>query len=143
MMEGGYYPTFEKTHIIFAMEDNLGVVEYEKGILSIRLFFSIDEDTCEMFLDASNIMMQSSYGVKGAVLDDMRNIMFSCEFPCDTEKEFRKFFPRGISLIKDALEIHKTEMKKLILAESITSKAFTTTEDPAEFGYASGRKVLS
>lgn len=143
MMEGGYYPTFEKTHIIFAMEDNLGVVEYEEGILSIRLFFSIDEDTCEMFMEASNITMQETYGVKGVVLDDMKNIMFSCEFPCDTEKEFRKFFPRGIELINDALEIHKAEMKKLILAESITSKAFTTTEEQAEFTYTSGRKVLS
>lgn len=143
MMEGGYYPTFEKTHIIFAMEDNLGVVEYEEGILSIRLFFSIDEDTGEMFMEACNKTMQETYGVKGVVLDDMKNIMFSCEFPCDTEKEFRKFFPRGIELINEALEIHKTEMKKLILAESITSKAFPATDDSAEFAYASGRKVLS
>jgi hypothetical protein len=44
MMEDGYYPTFEKTHIQFDMDDNIAVVEYEEGILAVRLFFSIEED---------------------------------------------------------------------------------------------------
>jgi hypothetical protein len=41
MMEEGYYPVYENTHITFGLEDNLAVVEYEEGILSVRLFFSI------------------------------------------------------------------------------------------------------
>ena len=57
MMEGGYYPTFNKTHILFNMEDNIGVVEYEEGILSVRLFFTIEEEAYDLFLEASNSAM--------------------------------------------------------------------------------------
>ena len=41
MMEEGYYPSYEKTHILFNVEDNVAVLEYEEDILSIRIFFSI------------------------------------------------------------------------------------------------------
>lgn len=143
MMETGYYPTFEKDHIIFAADDNLGVVEYEEGILSVRLFFSIDEDMGGLFMEASNSTMQETYGVKSVVLDDMQNLMFSCEFPCDTEREFRKFLPKGICLLSEAIETHKEEMKKLILAESVVRKAMPQVDDIAELGAGLSRKVLS
>ena len=54
MMEGGYRPSYEKNHILFNIEDNIGVVEYEEGILSVRIFFSIEEGASELFLVASN-----------------------------------------------------------------------------------------
>ena len=143
MMEGGFYPTFEKSHILFGIDDNLGVVEYEEGIVSIRLFFSIEEEFRELFMDASNITMEQSYAVKSVVLDDMKNIMFSCEFLCDTEKEFRKFFPRALELLSEALDIHKDEMKKLILAESVTKAAVPQKDEMTDFGSGPRRKVLS
>lgn len=143
MMEGGFYPTFEKTHIIFGIDDNLGVVEYEEGVLSVRLFFSIEEEFREFFMDASNITMEQSYAVKSVVLDDMKNIMFSCEFLCDTEKEFRKFFPRALELLSEALDIHKDEMKKLILAESVSKAAIPQMDEMTDFSSGPRRKVLS
>lgn len=143
MMEEGFYPTFEKTHILFGIDDNLGVVEYEEDIVSIRLFFSIEEEFRELFMDASNITMEQSYAVKSVVLDDLKNIMFCCEFLCDTEKEFRKFFPRAVELLSEALDIHKDEMKKLILAESITKTAIPQMDETADFFSSPRRKMLS
>ena len=69
-MEGGYYPTYEKTHISFELEDNTAILEYEEGVLAVRLFFSIDEDTYSIFLEASNSAMTGTTGVKPIVLDD-------------------------------------------------------------------------
>ena len=109
MMEGGYNPTYEKTHILFSIDDNTAVVEYEEGVLSIRLFFSIEEDAYDLFLEASNATMTETFMVKPAVLDDMKNIMFSCEILCDTEREFRKFFPRGIERLNETIMLHKAE----------------------------------
>ena len=129
MMEEGYYPRYENTHILFRIEDNIAVVEYEEGILSVRIFFSIDEDGYDLFLEASNATMTESLLVKPAVLEDMQNIMFSCEFLCDTEKEFRKFFPKAIARIKEAIILHKGEMQKLILAEKISSATISAAED--------------
>ena len=60
MMEDGYYPVFEQTHIQFGMDDNIAVVEYEEGILSVRLFFSIDEEAYDLFLEACNIHGETS-----------------------------------------------------------------------------------
>ena len=121
MMEGGYYPIYEKTHIVFGLDDNLAVVEYEEGILSVRLFFGIEEDSYSLFLEASNSTMQKAFAVKPVVLDDMKNLMFSCEMLCGTVREFRKFFPRSLELLRRALKLHRTEMKKLILAEELHS----------------------
>ena len=61
MMEDGYYPTYEGTHILFNVDDNTAVLEYEEGILSIRIFFSIEEDAYDLFLEASNAMMMESF----------------------------------------------------------------------------------
>ena len=142
MMEEGYYPRYENTHILFRIEDNIAVVEYEEGILSVRIFFSIDEDGYDLFLEASNATMTESLLVKPAVLEDMQNIMFSCEFLCDTEKEFRKFFPKAIARIKEAIILHKGEMQKLILAEKISSATISAAEDTITLS-TNGTKPLS
>ena len=86
--------------------------------------------------------MLKAFIVKPVVLDDMKNLMFSCETLCDTVREFRKFFPRCIELLREALRQHKSEMKKLLLAESITLKRFQTKEESAESTYGSAIKVL-
>lgn len=144
MMEEGYYPVYKKTHIIFILEDNTATVEYNEGILSIRLFFSIDEDAYELFLEAGNEMMTKAYIVKPVVLDDMKNIMFSCEMLCDTLREFRKFFKRGIDLLNEAILRHRSEMKRLILAEEIVAKAIPATEDYSSMaGISDSRKIVS
>ena len=40
----GYNPTYESTYILFELDENSAVVEYEDGILSIRLLLLIDEE---------------------------------------------------------------------------------------------------
>ena len=129
MMEEGLYPKFETTHITFNLDDNLAVVEYDEGILSIRVYFSIDEDAYDLFLEASNSTMTKSFIVKPAILDDMNHIMFSCEIMCDNLRELRKHLPRGMELIRKSLLIHKAEMKDLILAENVSSAAISAAED--------------
>ena len=52
LMEERYYPQYEKTHILFELDGNMAVLEYEEGILSVRLFFSIDEEEYDNFLEA-------------------------------------------------------------------------------------------
>lgn len=117
MMEEGHYPIYETSHIVFGLDDNLAIVEYEEGVLSVRLFFSIEEDMYPLFLEASNWTMMTTFAVKPVVLDDMKNLMFSCETLCDNIREFRKFFPRSIDLIREALNRHRAEMKKTIPAK--------------------------
>ena len=142
MMEMGYYPEFEQTHIQFCMDDNIVIVEYDEGILRVRLFFSIEEEAYDLFLEASNMTMLETYAVKPAILDDMKNIMFSCEFPCDGVRDFRRFFPRATDLLMDALKVHKAQMKEILLSEEIAKAALPAVEEGVlEAG--SGRKVLS
>lgn len=140
MMEDGYYPTFEKTHIQFGLEDNIAVVEYEERVVSVRLFFSIEEDAYELFLEASNMTMIETFAVKPAILDDMQNIMFSCEMLCDNLREFRKFLPWATDRLKEALTVHKDEMKKLLLANEVAATTIPATDD---FATGRGRKLLS
>ena len=142
MMEDGYYPVFEKTHIQFGMDENIAIVEYDEEIVSVRLFFSIDEDAYDLFLEAANMTMLETYAVKPAILDDMKNIMFSCELMCDNLREFRKFFPRAIARLNEALAIHKAEMKKLILASEVASITIPATDDSIA-GINLSRKILS
>ena len=139
MMEDGYYPVYERTHIQFGLDDNIAVLEYEEGLLSIRLFFSIDEEAYDLFLEASNSMMLSTSLVKPAILDDMQNIMFSCEIRCDNLREFRKCLPWAIDKLKEGLRVHKGAMKRLILASELVSKTIPATDDPI----AGTRKILS
>lgn len=144
MMEDGYYPVFDKNHIEFELDDNLAVVEYTDDILSVRLFFSIESESYPLFLQAANDTMIKAYIVKPAVLDDRKNLMFSCEVFCDNVSEFRKFFPRCLSAIRDALSQHRSEMKKLIIAEEIAAKTIPATEDFVQVaGAAKSRKILS
>lgn len=144
MMESGYYPLYEKTHIVFGLDDNLAIVEYEEGILSVRLFFSIEKETYHMFLEAANETMLKAFIVKPVVLDDMKNLMFSCETLCDNVREFRKFFPRCIELLRDALRQHRKEMKRLIFAEELASKTVPATDDiPSMAGTHKSHKVVS
>ncbi len=126
MMEEGYYPKYEKTHILFEFDDNIGVVQYQEGILSIRVFFTIDEEAYHLFLEGSNSTMIETFAVKPAITDDMRNIMFSCEIMCDTVRDMRRFFPRGVERIREALVVHKAEMKKAIMNDSLTSGTIAT-----------------
>lgn len=141
MMEDGYYPTYENSHILFNIDDNVAVLEYEGDILSIRIFFSIEEDSYDLFLEASNAAMLESFIVKPAIMDNMKNIMFSCEMMCGTLREFRKFFPRGIQYLKDAISVHKLQMKRLILTEKVSSATISAAEDAYPFN--KGSKIVS
>lgn len=144
MMEEGYFPAYEQTHILFTLDSNTGVVEYEENILSIRIFFSIDSDAFSLFLEASNEMMLESYIVKPVILDDRKSIMFSCEMMCDTVKEFRKFFHRGTELLLEALIMHKEEMKMLILSEAKTDKSIPAIDEYSSIaGMSKSQKVVS
>lgn len=142
MMEEGYYPKYEKTHILFELADNTAVVEYEEGVLSIRLFFSIEEDAYDLFLEACNATMLETSLVKPAILDDMTNLMFSCEMLCDTQKDFKRFFQRGVEKLSEALMMHKAEMKRLIMTEKISSATISAAEDTYVFS-SKGQKPLS
>ena len=144
MMEDGYYPVFDQNHIEFELDDNLAVVEYTDDILAVRLFFSIETESYPLFLQAANDTMIKEYIVKPAVLDDRKNLMFSCEVFCDTVCEFRKFFPRCLTAIRDALAQHRKEMKRLIIAEEIASKTAPVSDDfmPVT-GTAKSHKILS
>ena len=119
LMENGYCPTFEKTHITFGIGDNTAVLEYEENILSIRLFFSIEEEQYEDFLEASNSSMINSFLVRTTVLNDRKNIMFSCETLCDTFRDFQRFFPRLLELLAEGLDQHKNEMKELLIMKAL------------------------
>lgn len=144
LMENGYYPSYEKTHIFFDFEENTGVVEYEEGVVSVRIFFSIEPDTYRMFTDASNSAMSLSYGVKPVVTEDRKSIMFSCEFLCDTEREFRKFFPRSLEMLREGLAVHKAEMKKMILAERLAATNIPAADEASSLaGTSKTRKSFS
>ena len=144
MMEGGYYPQFDKTHITFSHDGNIAVVEYEEGVLSVRLFFTFEEEAYDLFLEASNQSMLETYMVKPVLMDDMKTIMFSCETLCDNLREFRKFFPRCIDLIDESIAAHKDEMKKLVLAEETVSKTIPASDDWSSLaGTSKSHKILS
>jgi len=144
MMEEGYYPIYERTHIVFGLDDNLAVLEYEEGVLSVRLFFSIEQESYPLFLEAANQTMLKTFSVKPVVLDDMKNLMFSCEILCDTVREFRKFLPRTVELLREALTQHRSEMKKLLLVEESTSKTIPATDDCSSMaGIHKSHKVVS
>ena len=128
MMEEGYYPTYEQGHIIFGIDDNIAALDYEDGIMAVRIFFSIEEDTYDIFIEAGNSTMADSVGVKPIVLDDRKTLMFSSETMCDSMREFKKFLPRSIKNIRDALAIHKEQMK-LLLEKSVLYKDLYTNDN--------------
>ena len=144
MMEEGYYPYFNKTHIMFNHDDNMVIVEHANGILCLRLFFSIEEEAYDLFLEASNQTMLDTYIVKPVLMDDMKTIMFSCETFCDNIREFRKVFPRCIRLIDESIATHKKEMKKLVLAEDAVSKTIPASDEWSSLaGTLKSQKILS
>ena len=128
MMENGYNPSFEHTHIQFELGDDTAVVEYNEGLMSVRLFFSIDEDEYDLFLEASNMAMLKSSAVKIAVLDNMTDLMFSCEFLCENIRDFKRFLPQSVDRLKDALNTHKDEMRRLIIASGVVSATIPATD---------------
>lgn len=138
MMEDGYYPSYEKTNILFEMDENIAVLEYEEDIVSIRLFFSIDEDAYDLFLEASNSTMSKSFMVKPVVLESMDTIMFSFEAPCRNLREFRRMIKVGIDSLRQTVDIHKSEMRRLILAEEMVTAMLPASEDSAT---ATGRSI--
>lgn len=144
MMEGGYYPYFNKTHIMFNHDDNISIVEHKEGILAVRIFFTIEEEAYDLFLEASNQTMLDTYIVKPVLLDDMKTIMFSCETFCDNLREFRKLFPRCINMIDESIAAHKKEMKKLVLAEEALSKTIPASDEWSSLaGTFKSQKILS
>ena len=144
MMEEGYYPIYEKTHITFGIENNLATVEYEDGILKIRLFFSVEPESYELYLEAGNEMMMKTSVVRPVILDDLEHLVFSCEILCDNTRDFRRFFPRGIVLLTESLEQHKNETRKLLLASEIISKTIPATDEFASMtGIMKGNKIFS
>lgn len=127
-MEEGYHPSYETSHIIFELGDNLAVVEYENSILSVRLFFTIEEEMAQAIINVSNSVMTESQMVKPTVLDDMKNLMFSCETMCENIRQFRSFFPKAIELLEEALSIHRKEMKIMILHKSVLNQDLDSHE---------------
>jgi hypothetical protein len=143
MMENGYNPTFEDNYILFDIEDNTSVLEYDEGILSIRTFFTIDEDGYDIFLEASNLAMINSLVIRPVIMEDMKSIMFSCETICDNMNDFKRFFPKLIEFSKKGLEIHTHEINELIQATEILNKTKPATEDMIFEAGKSVSKLLS
>ena len=54
--------------------------------------------------------MMKAFMVKPVVMNDLKNLMFSCEMFCDNVREFRKFFPRSIDILREAMHLHRIEM---------------------------------
>lgn len=144
MMEGGYYPYYNKTHIMFNHDDNPVIVEQANGILCLRMFFTIEEKAYDLFLEASNQTMLDTYIVKPVLMNDMKTIMFSCETFCYNIREFRKFLPHCIHLIDESIAAHKKEMKKLVLAEEALSKTIPASDEWSSLaGTLKSQKILS
>lgn len=122
MMENGYYPTYGDNYILFDIDSNTSVLEYEDGVLTVRTFFSIDEECYDMFLEASNHTMIRSFMIKPAVVEDMQSIMFSCETLCMNMSDFKRFLPKMRDKIRQGVDIHKNEMRKLIKATEMMSR---------------------
>ena len=140
MMEAGYNPSYEYTHIEFDFEGNIALVECENGFASVRIFFSIEPEECDMFVEASNLTMVNTYSVKPVVLDDRENIVFSCEFFCNNIRDFRRFFPRALDCLSEGVSTHKEEMQKIFLAGRRGKKTIPDMEDIIS---GIGRKILS
>lgn len=129
MMEEGYNPDFEYSHIQFNLDGNIAVVDTEDNFVSLRMFFSIDKEDYDIFLEASNLTMLKTYAIKPAIMDDMENIVFSNEFFCETAHDLKRFFPRAVETMREGLDTHKCEMRKLVLARGGLSKSIPATED--------------
>ncbi|MBO5418673.1 MAG: hypothetical protein J6A22_01190 [Bacteroidales bacterium] len=117
LMEEGYHPNLEDGYVSVYLNDNVYILEYGEGIVSVMLFFSVDEEACFSFMQASNVMHLKCTTVKAVMLDDNESLMFRSEFFCNTVRQFRKFFPRSIEMLDDAVTVHRMEMKNLASLE--------------------------
>lgn len=129
LMENGFEPVYEEDFITFNSDDNISILELSNNILSIRTFFTIEEDDYDIFLEASNNSMLRSSLMKAVIMEDMQSIMFSCECLCENMNDFNRFFPRLITLSKQGLQAHRNEMKELIKAADISSKKMPASEE--------------
>lgn len=142
MMEKGYNPRYEDDYILFEIDENTSVLELEDGILSVRTFFTIDEDGYDMFLEASDLTMIKSAIIRPVVLEDMKSIMFSCETFCDSMNEFKRALPKLVEYSRKGLQIHKNEMKALIQATELLRAKMPASDEIIETGKSRG-KILS
>lgn len=142
MMENGYEPHYENGLILFEIDDDTSILEYEDGILSVKTIFSIDEDGYEMFLEASNRTMIKSSMIRPVILDDIKGIMFSCETLCGNMNDFKRFLPRLIELSREGLATHKNQMRELIRATEMLMTKKPASDDIIETGKTRG-KILS
>lgn len=142
LMENGYEPSYEDGYILFEIDDDTSVLEYDNGILSVRTFFSIDEEGYDMFMEASNLTMIKSLMIRPVIMEDMKSIMFSCETLCESMSEFRRYLPRLIEFSRKGLAAHKNEMKQLIRATEMLMTKKPASDDIIETGKTRG-KILS
>ena len=143
MMENGYAPAYESGCILFDVNDNTSILEYENGILTLRTFFTIDEDGYDIFLEASNSAMVKSYMVKPVIMEDMKSIMFSCETFCSGLQDFKRFFPKMIEYSVKGLQVHKNEMRMLLEATDMLGQQMPAIDEQViETGMTRG-KLLS
>lgn len=129
MMETGYYPEFEQTHIQFDLDGNIAVVDSEEGFVSLRLFFSIEQEEYDLFMEASNLTMLRTFAVKANMMEDMENIVFSCEVMCDNIRDLQRFFPRAIECMRDTVNAHKTEMRRLVRLRKSQQTTIPASDD--------------
>jgi hypothetical protein len=142
LMENGYKPVYEDGYIRVEVDGNMSVLEYEDRVLTLRTFFTIDEEGYEMFLEASNLAMFKSFMVKPVVMADMKSIMFSCETFCMTIGDFRRFFPMMTEFTAKGFEVHRSEMRSLIQAtEMLSGKVPATDERVIETGTSRGKPL--
>ena len=143
MMENGYAPEFKENYILFSIDDNMAVLEYEEGILSVRIFFTIEKDEYDTFLEVSNRAMIQSFMIRAVILDDSSCIMFSCETICENLHDFRRFLPRMVELSKEGLKIHKAEMKDMIATEELLKRTMPAADERIVATGKSSNKLLS
>ena len=125
MMEEGYYPKYEKTQLLFYIDGNITLLEYENDILVMRVFFSINEDDFNLFMEVSDTVMLNTHTVKALVTHNKKSIMFCCETMCDNRKSLRKFLPAMISNLKAAMNQHREQMRMQILTHTLYTTAST------------------
>lgn len=142
LMENGYEPSYEDGYILFEIDNDTSVLEYDNGILSVRTFFSIDEEGYDMFMEASNLTMIKSLMIRPVIMEDMKSIMFSCETLCESMSEFRRYLPRLIEFSRKGLAAHKNEMKQLIRATEMLMTKKPDSDEIIETGKTRG-KILS
>jgi hypothetical protein len=140
LMENRYNPAFEDNCILLDINGNASVLEYENAVLTLRTFFTIEEEEYDMFLEASNYAMLKSFMIKPVIMEDMKSIMFSCETFCESFGDFKRFFPKMVEYSRTGLEVHKNEMRELLKATQMLSrKNPVIDEEFIETGISSGK----